>query len=250
MHAPPLHPNGHVVSVCAYVHVPAEHVPVAAYVRRVVPLGHVAPGGALHVTDAHGSVAHAPPLQPEGHVITWLAYVQLPAEHVPTASYVFSSVPPLQLAAGALVHVTPAHGSPLHLPPAHPNGQLVGWLAYVHVPPAHEPTASYVVSSVPLVHFAAGALAHVTPTHGSVSAEVSAAVSGDVSLATSLAPSPASSTVASPSARGPSSSSPSTALHPAPSAPSAHTPSSHADRRAIARTSRRSSRSPRRRARS
>jgi hypothetical protein len=41
-------PSLQTVSVGAYVHVPPEHVPVEAYVRRVVPFAQVAAGGVVH----------------------------------------------------------------------------------------------------------------------------------------------------------------------------------------------------------
>jgi hypothetical protein len=242
LQAPASQPNGQVVSVFAYEHAPAAQVPVAAYVRCVKGSAQLGDGGALQVTVAHGSVAHAPALQPELHEIVWLVYEQAPSAQDPVGSYVFSSVALLHVAVGGVVHATPAHGSGLQAPASQPNVQVVAWLGYVQVPSLQAPIASYFVSSFAPVHFAVGGDSQVIPRHASASGEAS------------TAPSPASPSplLASPCARGCSSSSPNTALQPAPTAPIApiaHAPRSHVERRRIVRTSHRSSTSPRRRSR-
>lgn len=119
---------------------PAEHVPVAAYVRRVEPLAHVGEGGMVQVTPAHGSPLHAPPEQPNGHIVSVGVYEQLPMLQVPVAEYVRRVVPLRHVAAGGMVHVTPAHGSPWHWPFMQPFAHVVSCGVYVHCPIAsHEP---------------------------------------------------------------------------------------------------------------
>jgi hypothetical protein len=59
------------VSVDVYEQLPPEQVPAAEYVRRRLPW-QVAPGGVLQVTPEHGSGLHAPPLQPKGHVVSFV----------------------------------------------------------------------------------------------------------------------------------------------------------------------------------
>jgi hypothetical protein len=46
-----------------------------------------------------------------------------------------------QLLAGGLLHVTPAHGLPLHLPSAQPDSQFSVEVAYEQTPPAQVPDA-------------------------------------------------------------------------------------------------------------
>ncbi len=96
----------HAVSVVVYVHcalpLALEHVPGPLYVRRVVPLAHVAPGGALHVTPVHGSPAHAVAfaLHPNVHDVC------APAWHAPFAHVLAAvAMPPVQLAAAHAVVV-------------------------------------------------------------------------------------------------------------------------------------------------
>lgn len=61
--APPAQPNAQGLSVGAYEHEPAAHVPVAAKVRRVVAFRQEAAGGVPQVTVLHGSAVHAFPTQ-------------------------------------------------------------------------------------------------------------------------------------------------------------------------------------------
>lgn len=67
---------------------PAAQLPGFAYTRRVVAFAQVFAGGMLHVTPAHGSGLHAPPEQPNWHVVSVGAYEQAPPEQVPVEAYV------------------------------------------------------------------------------------------------------------------------------------------------------------------
>jgi hypothetical protein len=59
-----------VVSVGAYVQLPPLQVPIAAYVRCVVPFAQTAGGGVLQVTPWHGSPRHMPFAQPLAQVVS------------------------------------------------------------------------------------------------------------------------------------------------------------------------------------
>lgn len=83
---------------------PAEQVPLAAYVRRVVVFAHVGPGGVVHVTPWHGSPLHALPVQPNWHVESANVYVHVPPEHEPAALYVRSVVAEMHALAGGELH--------------------------------------------------------------------------------------------------------------------------------------------------
>jgi hypothetical protein len=52
------------------LHDPPLHVPGDEYTSRVVLFEHVAAGGELHDTPAHGSARHAEPLQPKGQLVS------------------------------------------------------------------------------------------------------------------------------------------------------------------------------------
>jgi hypothetical protein len=58
------------VSVEAYVQAPLAHVPVAAYVRRVVGVEHVVWFGMLQMRAAHGSPMQALPVHPLAHAVS------------------------------------------------------------------------------------------------------------------------------------------------------------------------------------
>jgi hypothetical protein len=58
------------------------------------------------------------------HWIVVLEYVQLPPLQVPLAAYVRRAEPLAQSAAGGVVQLTPAQGSPMHAPLLQPLGQL------------------------------------------------------------------------------------------------------------------------------
>jgi hypothetical protein len=60
----------HTLVLDAYEQLPLAHVPDAAYVRTVVPFAQTVAGGWPQVTPAHGSLLHAPLLQPCAHVIS------------------------------------------------------------------------------------------------------------------------------------------------------------------------------------
>jgi hypothetical protein len=57
VHLSALHDTGHMTSIAAYVHEPAEQVPGELHASSVVADAHVGAGGVLH---ARGSPAQAP----------------------------------------------------------------------------------------------------------------------------------------------------------------------------------------------
>jgi len=70
-----------------------------------------------------GSPAQVPPLHPKGHATSVDTYVHAPPAQLPLEKTrrVLAS---MQCAAGGVAHVTPAHGSPMQAPSAHPNAQV------------------------------------------------------------------------------------------------------------------------------
>ena len=79
-------------------------MPVALYVRRVVPLKQSAGGGEVHDTFAHGSPLHVVPLQPKAQVVSFEVYwhaplAQLPPDQVRRVELL------TQLEAGGWLHV-------------------------------------------------------------------------------------------------------------------------------------------------
>ena len=69
-HLEPVHPSRQLMSLGAYEQRPCEHVPVAAYRRRVSVSRQTAAGGLLQTTGAQGSLWHAPFAQPNGHAVS------------------------------------------------------------------------------------------------------------------------------------------------------------------------------------
>ena len=64
-----LQPKGHVCVLDEYVQLPPEQVPGDVDEVRTLPL-HDGGGGVLHEMPVQGSGRHAPPLQPNGHMVS------------------------------------------------------------------------------------------------------------------------------------------------------------------------------------
>jgi hypothetical protein len=93
--------------------------------------------------------------------------VQTPALQVPGPAnerYVPASA---QWLAGGDVQETPAHGSPLHAVPEHPDAQYCLWLPYEHTPAAQVPGRSKTVRLLASKQYEAGSVLQATPAHGS-----------------------------------------------------------------------------------
>ena len=65
------------------------------------------------------------------------------------------------------MHVTPAHGSPTHVPDEHPFVHVVLIEVYEHVPPLHVPGDAALVRVFASEHVAGGGWLHVIPAQGS-----------------------------------------------------------------------------------
>jgi hypothetical protein len=84
--------------------------PVRVEVVRTLPL-HVGGGSTLHVTPAHGSGLQAALAHPKLHIVSAVAYVQLPALHVPGLTYFLSVFVSAQIVGGGEAQGNVRHGS-------------------------------------------------------------------------------------------------------------------------------------------
>ena len=83
-----------------------EQLPIAEYVRRVVPLKQSAAGGELQVTLAQGSALHwlVDALHPKAHVVSVGVYEHVPPEQVPLAEYTRRVEALRHVVAGGVLH--------------------------------------------------------------------------------------------------------------------------------------------------
>ena len=73
------------------------------------------------------------------HARLLAAYEHAPPPHVPLDAKLWRIAPLTHEAAGGVLHVTPAHGSPTQAPALQPLVQLVSVGAYAQVPALHVP---------------------------------------------------------------------------------------------------------------
>jgi hypothetical protein len=101
------------VQLCPLPHAP-QFATVRAWPQLSVPLfdPHVAPRRAQNCSLVSGAHVHAPKLQlaPAAQATSEVAYVHVPFEQLPVAAYTRRVVEFAHVAAGGVLHVTPAHG--------------------------------------------------------------------------------------------------------------------------------------------
>jgi hypothetical protein len=78
--------------------------------------------------------------QPNVQLTWFFGYEHVPALQVPGAWGTSSVVVSRQVGAGGLLQLTPAHGSPMHMPPAQPLAQAWDAVLYVQFPESQVPT--------------------------------------------------------------------------------------------------------------